>query len=288
VGESAVRADGHAFSHVTYERLDTGVALLTLNEPARLNAIDHGPGSMGAEILAALAQSDADASIGVTVVTGAGRAFSAGGDPGGRVLEEPDEWYDFLRGNAAEAEQVRNGVKPVIGAVNGICYGYGMILTTYFDIVLAADSARFGLIETRFGSTGAQTLAFVVGLQWAKFLALSGELISARRAKEIGLVLETFPEDQLLEKALDLGRRVAAMPREAVILNRRVVNSVPTIQGWDAQRELALGVNALTNLMARNARGSDGRILREIREKEGWDAYKQARDAAFAKPWLEY
>ncbi|MGW6522894.1 enoyl-CoA hydratase/isomerase family protein [Streptomyces sp. NPDC054962] len=275
------------YTHIRYEKRDDGVAVLTLDEPERLNAIDHGPGSMADEVLDALADADADEAVRCVLLTGTGRAFSAGGDPGGRTLDDPLEWYEFLQSNVRETESIRSLRKPTIGAINGLCYGFGLILATHLDLLVAVDTARFGLIETRFGSTGAQTLPFLVGPQWAKFLALSGELISAGKAKEIGLVLEVFPEDAFWDKALDLARRVAAMPREAVMLNRRVVNGALTMMGWDGQRELSLALNTVTNLLAKNARAADGRVLADVRRDKGWKQYKEARDQAFAEPWLD-
>jgi enoyl-CoA hydratase/carnithine racemase len=151
---------------------------------------------------------------------------------------------------------------------------------------VAVEGARFGLIETRFGSTGAQTLPFLVGGQWAKFLALTGELITAHRAREIGLVLEVFPENEFRGKVMDLARRVAAMPHDGVVLNRRVINHALDVMGWNEQRDYAIALNTVTNQMVRSARASDGRLLVEIRENEGWEAYKRARDEPFSDPWL--
>jgi len=275
------------FEHIRYDKRADGVATLTLCEPARLNAIDHGPGSMADELLRALADADGDPAVRCVLVTGEGRAFSAGGDPGDRVLESPLDWYGFLASNVEETERVRSMSKPTIGAVNGLCYGFGLILATHFDLLVAVDSARFGLIETRFGSSGAQTLPFLVGPQWAKFLALSGELITAHKAKEIGLVLEVFPPEVFEAKAQDLARRVAAMPAEAVMLNRRVINGAMTMMGWDGQRELSLALNTITNQLAAGARAADGRVLAEVRRDHGWVEYKKARDAAFVEPWLD-
>jgi enoyl-CoA hydratase/carnithine racemase len=275
-----------ALEHILYEVRD-GVALVTLNDPEKLNVIDHGPGSMADDLLRALAIADADPDVRCVVLSGAGRAFSAGGHTaGGEPLESPVEWYEFLEGNTRETDEIRSMRKPTIGAINGICYGFGLILATHLDMLVAVDTARFGLIETRFGSTGVQTLPFLVGPQWAKFLALTGEIITANKAKEIGLVLEVFPAETFEEKTLDLARRVAAMPKEGVMFNRRVVNSALMVMGWAVQRDFALALNTLTNLHVRDARAADGRVLSEVMRSEGWKAFKTARDAPFETPWL--
>lgn len=271
---------------VRCETIDGGVGVVTLNAPHRLNAIDHGPGSLAEALLDALERADEDPDVRCIVVTGAGRAFSAGGDPGPDGPRSPLEWYRFLESNAAETERMRGLRTPTVAAVNGLCYGFGLIITLHLDLVVAVDSARFGLIETRFGSTGAQMLPFVVGPQWAKFLTLSGELIDAATAKEIGLVLAVFDTERFWAKSLDLARRVAAMPHDAAVLNRRVVNGAMTMMGWDAQREFSLALNTLTNQLAGEARTADGRRLADIRRDAGWTAYKRARDAPFEPPWL--
>ncbi len=271
---------------VRYEQFEK-VALVTLDDPDRLNAVDHGPGSMADQLLAALARADADDGVHCIVITGSGRAFSAGGHVSGLDRRTALDFYRFLEGNAAETDAIRSLRTPTIGAINGMCYGFGLVIATHLDLLVAAESARFGLIETRFGSTGAQTLPYLVGAQWAKFLALTGELIPAAKAREIGLVLEVFPDDRMMDKALDLARRVAAMPHEAVMLNRRVINGALMMMGWDQQREYSTALNTITNQMVAQARAADGRVLSEIMQNEGWKAYKAARDAAFQSNWLD-
>lgn len=270
---------------VRYEQ-HGAVAVITMNDPKRLNVIAHGPGTMAEALLEALGRAEADPGIGCIVLTGEGRAFSAGGDVAGLNIETAYDYYAFLAGNVLETDRIRGLETPTIGAINGICYGFAFILATHLDMLVAGESARFGLLETRFGSTGAQTLPYVVGAQWAKFLALTGELIGARKAQEIGIVLEVVPDEILLERTMDLGRRVAAMPREAVTLNRKVINHAIDLMGWNHQRDFGLALNTVTNQMSKHARAADGRVLTEVMKTEGWKAYKEARDAAFEPPWL--
>lgn len=272
---------------VRYELTDDGVAVVTLDDPRRLNVIGHGPDSMAEQLLRALARADADQQARCVLLTGSGRAFSAGGDLAGTTRESPLDWYEFLQSNVRETEAIREMRTPTVGAINGMCLGFGLILATHLDLLVAHEDATFGLIETRAGSTGAQTLPFLIGAQWAKFLALTGEIITAAKAKEIGLVLEVLPAATFADKALDLARRVASMPPEAVTLNRRVVNGWLTMQGWHSQREFSLALNTVTNAMAGQARAADGQVLIEIMREQGWSAYKAARDAAFDPPWLE-
>ena len=274
------------FVHILY-KVDDRVATITLNRPERLNAIDHGPGSMQREVIQALELADADASVGCVVVTGAGRAFSSGGNLGSaHVPSGAIDFYWFLTTEDLDNERIFELRKPVIGAINGMCYGAALMMAAHFDLLIAAEDATFGLIETRMGGTGVDALAYLVGAQWARFLALSGELITAAKARDIGLVLEVFPRAIFLDKVYDLARRIAAMPREAVIFNRRVVNASLRAMGWGMQKQLARALNSVANSIGDQARVADGQSFAELK-KAGWKAFKTARDAPFKKPWLE-
>ena len=271
---------------VLYDVKD-GVATITLNRPERLNPLGHGPDSMQRAVVDRLREADADDAVGCVVVTGAGRAFSSGGDvSGGRKLDTGLDWYWFLTEEDVDNELIRELRKPVIGAINGMCYGAGLMMAAHFDILLASSEARLGLIETRFGGTGAEALNYLVGPQWAKFMALSGELLSAEKAKEIGLVLEVFPPELLAEKAQDLGRRIASMPRETMIMNRRVINVGMNMSGWSAQKAAGMAFNAATNSCHAEHRAWNGERFKDLRE-QGWSRYKEIRDAPFTPSWFD-
>ena len=275
------------FENVLYD-VSENVATVTLNRPERLNAIDHGPGSMEDDLIRALELSDLRDDVRCTIVTGAGRAFSAGGHIGARVPKETAvDWFAFNELHDGSCERIRTMTKPSIGAINGVCYGSAFVLIAHLDLLVAVDHARLGLIETRFGSTGIEALPFLVGPHWAKFLALSGETITAAKAREIGLVLEVFPEGVFHYKVRDLARRIAAMPRDAVVLNRRVVNASVAAMGWYANKESARALNAVANSVAKLAEGVDGRRFTDVLEQDGWKAFKDLRDRAFTTPWLD-
>ena len=268
-------------------RKDGRVATITLNRPDKLNAMDHGPGSVQRAVLAALEDADQDDEIRCVVITGAGRAFSSGGDLGhGAKLETAVDWYWFACVEDFDNERIRTLRKPLIGAINGICYGAALIMAAHFDFIIAVEDARFGLIETRYGGTGVDVLAYLVGPQWARFLAMSGELISARKAKEIGLVLEVFPAETFEAKVYDLAARIAAMPPTPLQLNRRVITGATKMMGWGMQKDLAMALNAVTNSVAGEQTASDGRKFSDLM-REGWPSFKAARDEPFRTPWLE-
>jgi enoyl-CoA hydratase/carnithine racemase len=280
---------------VLYEVKDR-IATITLNDPEHLNYIGHGPTSMEEGILTGLIRADHDDEVRCVVITGAGRAFSSGGGPGTMYTNVPrssewgnaEDYFRFLDQWNDNLAFIRNLRKPMIGAINGLCYGSGFNLVAQFDLLLAVDTATLGLIETRFGATGIDIFTYLVGPQWAKFLALSGELITAQKAKEIGLILDVFPVETFWEKVYDLARRVAAMPPSAAMLNRRLVNAAANAMGWNAAAEVGRALDAITNSVANLATSADGRNFHELRNQGDWAGFKDARDAAFSEPWLAH
>jgi enoyl-CoA hydratase/carnithine racemase len=240
------------------------------------------------EIVDALAVADGDPEVRCVVITGAGRAFSSGGDDRRLPpMEAVTDHLRFLESVDRANERVRAMHKPMVGAINGLCYGAALMFALHLDVLVASEDARFGMIETRFGASGVEMLPFWVGAQWAKFLAISGELITAEKAKEIGLVIEVIPRESFAAKVDDLARRIAAMPPEAVMLNRRLINGALTMMGWAAQKELAQALNTITNAIVGDATSSDGQNFQQVLRERGWTAFKEVRDAAFADPWLE-
>ncbi|WP_280424597.1 enoyl-CoA hydratase/isomerase family protein [Nocardia carnea] len=271
---------------VLYDIVD-GVGTITLNRPQQLNPISHGPHSMQRAIIDLLVEADSDDSVGCVVITGSGRAFSSGGDvASGKRPETGLDWYWFLSEEDVDNERIRELRKPVIGAINGMCFGAALMMAAHFDMLIASSDARFGLIETRFGGTGAEALNYLIGPQWAKFMALTGELIPAAKAKEIGLVLEVVPPESLSAKAQDLGRRIAAMPRDTMIMNRRMINSGMNVSGWKAQKEAGIAFNAATNSCFSGHRAWNGERFSDLLG-QGWERYKEVRDAPFAVSWFD-
>lgn len=273
-----------------------GVATVTLNRPDRLNAIDHGPGSMQENALHALQRADADPTIRCVVVTGAGRAFCSGGVLTGGLTDgvgdeeeagprKARDWYGFHRTEDTDSENTRATRKPTIAAINGLCYGAGLMFASHLDLLVAHEDATFGLIETRFGSIGVDVLPFHVGAQNAKYMAIGGELFTARQAQRLGLVLAVIERDLFREGVYDLARRIAAMPETAVELNTDLVNTAVDFMGWPRQKKIARVVNSITNEVMPDQKAANGRPFSEL-IAEGWKSFKDARDEPYRKPWL--
>jgi enoyl-CoA hydratase/carnithine racemase len=265
------------------------VALLRLNRPEKLNAITHGPNSIDACLVKCLDQANADDEIGCIVLTGAGRAFSAGGDMSHQGLprETVLDWHRYHETRDIALEALRGSSKPVIGAINGYCLGGGLIVAAHCDFLVAADDARFGMIEARMGASGIDIFPFLVGAQWAKFMMLTGETFSAQQALDMGLVLKVVPAASLVERVLELAQRVASLPPDGLYFNKRVVNAALEVMGWTAHKRAAYALGAMADFYKTGSRLGDGRSLFEILEKEGAKAFLEARDARFKRPWLD-
>ena len=172
-----------------------GVAQVTLNRPDKLNAIND---EMRAELTAAFAGFDADPAVRVVILTGAGKAFCAGGDL--QAIMIPPE-----ANRPRIVEPLDRFAKPIVAAINGLAYGGGLEVALACDVRIAATTARFALPEVRIGSMpgsgGTQRLTPVIGPTLAARMILTGEPIDAARALAAGLVSELCEPDKLIEAA---------------------------------------------------------------------------------------
>lgn len=190
--------------------LADGVLTITLNRPERLNAFNT---QMHQELAAAIGHAASNAEVRVIVLTGAGKAFSAGGDMA-EVRETPGS---FLEG-ARHARDILFGLleceKPVIAAVNGDAIGLGATLALVSDIVIAAETARFADPHVKMalvaGDGGAIIWPAAAGMAVAKYYLLTGEMMSAPEALDFRLIARMVPLDTLREETAKLSARLAA------------------------------------------------------------------------------
>lgn len=226
-------------------RSDEGFATLVLNRPDKLNTLSN---EMRIELAAAIAALEADAQVRVLILTGAGRAFSAGMD-----LEE---WRvcDKLAAGAYENDPVqalRSFSGPVIGAVNGMAVTGGLELAVACDLLVASTEARFAdthaMVGLLPGWGGSVRLARRVGLARAKELALTGRFLGAEEALAWGLVNHLVPPEELLSKAEALARLMAAAVPEALIAYKRLLDdgdALPFSQALALERLRSIANNA--------------------------------------------
>jgi enoyl-CoA hydratase len=209
------------------------VALLRFNRPKQLNALN---GQVMDELCSALEALDRDDAIRVLVVTGNERAFAAGADIGEMANASP---IDMLRTNRiAQWDRVRRIGKPVIAAVAGWCLGGGCELAMTLDLIVAAESARFGQPEINIGvipgAGGTQRLTRAVGKAVAMEMILTGEPIDAREAHRLGLVARIVPDELLVEDALTLAAKIATKSPLALRLAKEAVNAAYEMSLTDA------------------------------------------------------
>ena len=219
------------------------VGLIRLNRPAAMNALcDQLMGELGAQLLAF----DADPGIGAIVLTGSDKAFAAGAD----IKEMRDRTHpaalleDFI---GAQWETVTRVKKPVIAAVAGFALGGGCELAMMCDIILAADTAKFGQPEIKLGiipgAGGTQRLTRAVGKAKAMEMVLTGRMMDAAEAERSNLVARVVPAATLLDEALKLAATIAAMSPVATMVAKQAINrAFETVlaEGVRAERTLFL------------------------------------------------
>jgi enoyl-CoA hydratase/carnithine racemase len=217
------------YTTLTLERPAEGVGLVTLNRPARLNAITFG---MFDEWRTVCEEVAADDGIRVLVVTGAGRAFCAGLDLADAETLADMTVPEMMRGQESWADATAGFhrlPKPVIAAVNGAAAGAGFSLALAADIRLAAPEARFNAAFVRIGLSGGDCgtswfLPRVVGLGRAAEILLTGRFVGAEEAASIGLVTRVVPAEELLDQALATAQQIAANTPFGVMLTKRVLH----------------------------------------------------------------
>ena len=243
------------------------IALITLNRPAKLNAINA---AMVEELGQALDRAEADEGVRAIVLRGEGRAFSAGFDLDMGENDAGDE-VAFLRRELRKDLDIImrfwHCPKPTLAAVHGYCLGSAMEMAVACDVTVAAEGCRFGAPEVNFGDgIVALILPWVIGVKQAKELLLTGDDdVSAERALGLGLVNHVVEPDDCLEKTMAIARKIAGNDRSAVALTKQAINRSCEIMGMgaalDQNLELAVVIGAQET--------PESRAFNEVLEREG-------------------
>jgi len=225
--------DYSRYQTIKVEKADK-VAILTLNRPQNLNAFDA---LLHRELEDVLEDVAKDEEVNVVILTGAGRAFSSGGDI--KMMEErlkdPSVPRVPIEGARRLILNILNLEKPIIAAVNGHAVGLGATVALFCDIIIAAEDARRGDAHVRVGRVagdgGAVIWPLLVGVAKAKEMLLTGDLITAAEAERMGLINKVVPREEVMPTALALARRLANGPTKAIrwtksCLNKRVKDEV--------------------------------------------------------------
>ncbi|HSR85291.1 MAG TPA: enoyl-CoA hydratase/isomerase family protein [Streptosporangiaceae bacterium] len=218
-----------SYQHLKFDPHPHGVLLITLNRPEVLNAA-HEP--MHAELARVWADISLDDDIRVAVVTGAGRAFSAGGDLG--MVERQIGNYDLVTSMLKEMSDLvynmANCDKPIVSAINGVAVGAGLVVGLMADISICAADARLGDGHVRLGVAAGDHAAIIwpllCGLAKAKYYLLTGEMVTGAEAERIGLVSKALPREEVLAEAMTVADKLATGPQLAIRLTKRALN------GW--------------------------------------------------------
>lgn len=200
------------YQQIRYETKD-GVATLTLSRPERLNAWTY---QMSSELTHAIEHVNASPELGAIVITGEGRGFCAGADIQDTFQSQIDGDKPKREGGASDWVGLLRRSKPIIAAVNGASVGVGATMILPADIIIAAESAKFGMAFVKMGVVpelaSSHFLVQRMGIGRASEMCLTGRLYPAREAFEMGLVDRLVDDDQLLTSAQELAASIAANP----------------------------------------------------------------------------
>ena len=269
-----------AFQHLIYERKDP-ICYLTLNRPEKLNALNP---ALMEELREALATIEVDPDIRVVILTGAGRAFSAGFDiqwnSGDPELHEvsADDRREHLKRHIDTFMMVWNLSKPVIAAVNGFALAGACELVQVCDIKIASDRAVLGEPEIRAGLGPPFLITpFSVGPMKAKELLLTGDTIDAHEAERLGMVNRVVAHDDLMEESERTARKICLLSQVGVKMTKLAVNRAMEGMGFltTMQHNLELMIHFETSTSPEQEEFSS------IRREEGLRAALNWRDARF-------
>ncbi len=216
------------YQYLLFERHEDGILLVTINRPDVLNATNA---RLHWELSQVWKDIDEDQETNVVVVTGKGRAFSAGGDL---------DMIDNMKGNPAgiakawreAGDIVYNMInldKPIISAINGVAVGAGLAVAFLADITIAAEAMRITDGHLRLGVAAGDHAVIIwpllCGMAKAKYYLMTADFIDGKEAERIGLVSMCVPNDQLMDKAFEVARKLAKGPQQAVRFTKRALNN---------------------------------------------------------------
>src|SRR5438876_1530291 len=275
-----------AYQDLVYA-VEEGIATITLNRPARMNALSP---NLETELHRAFEAADADAAVRVIILTGAGAAFCAGfdqgpnkagrrnSDPHGKSIAEFIEYCHRRQGKrVGDWQQMWRLAKPIIAAVNGWAMGAGFWYQLAADITIASDQAVFAQPEVRHISSTSFLFTALCGWKAANRWALTGDHFDAEEALRIGMVNEVVPHDQLMTVARALARRIALVPEPSVRLNKAI-----TMMGMQAAGIYSgLLLESTLGALAHSSHNEFREKLLEAQRQHGLKAYLDMRDGPF-------
>jgi enoyl-CoA hydratase len=216
------------YEHLTFDRRDNGVLLVTMNRPDKYNAANE---RMHSELARVWADISDDRDTKVAVITGAGKAFSAGGDLAmvQRMAGDHDRVARMLKEMSDLVYNMVNCEKPIISAINGVAVGAGTVMALMADISICALDARLGDGHVKLGVAAGDHAAILwpllCGMAKARYYLLTGEMITGEEAERLGMVSKALPRDQVLDEALRVADTLADGSQQAIRWTKRALNN---------------------------------------------------------------
>jgi len=225
-GESTMNYDDYRF--LLFERHPDGILLVTINRPDVLNATNN---RLHWELSKVWRDIDDDDEVNVVVITGKGRAFSAGGDLD--MIDQMKANHDNIMQAFKEAGDIVYNMidcrKPIISAINGVAVGAGLAVALMADIPIAAENMRITDGHLRLGVAAGDHAVIIwpllCGMAKAKYYLLTADFIDGKEAERIGLVALCVPNDQLMDRAFEVARKLARGPQNAARFTKRALNN---------------------------------------------------------------
>jgi enoyl-CoA hydratase len=222
------------YQQLTFSRRANGVLLITLNRPEKYNAADE---RMHGELARVWTDVAVDPDTRVAVITGAGKAFSAGGDLA--MVERIAGDYERVSHMLAEMSDLVynmiNCAKPIVSAINGVAVGAGTVAALLADVAIAAEDARIGDGHVRLGVAAGDHAAIIwpllAGMAKARYYLLTGEMVTGAEAERLGMVAKALPRDQVLDEALRVADALATGSQPAIHLTKKALNNWLRIAG---------------------------------------------------------
>ncbi|MEH6402799.1 MAG: crotonase/enoyl-CoA hydratase family protein [Sneathiella sp.] len=259
------------------------IARVTLNRPEALNAISL---DLPSEIRKAIERANADDSVHAIILQGAGRAFCSGYDlklyaenPGNNPGFQEMPWdptldYKMMMGNTQDFMSIFRSYKPVIAKVHGYAVAGGSDIALCADIVIMEEDAKIGYPPARlWGCPTTAMWVYRLGVEKAKRMLLTGDLIDGREAKEMGLVLDAVPSDQLEDRVMTLAKRMASIPKNQLMMQKMMINQALDNMGLASTQMTATLFDGMTR------HSPEGVAFKRRSEEVGFQTAVKERDS---------
>lgn len=219
--------DFSTYEQLLFERPGPGILKITINRPDKYNATDE---TLHSELARVWLDVDRDPETRVALITGAGKAFSAGGDFEmiERMIGSYERVTEMLTEMADMVYNVLNCSKPIVAAINGAAVGAGLVVALTADISICSEDAQLGDGHVRLGVAAGDHAAIIwpllAGMAKARYYLLTGEMLNGAEAERIGMVSMAVPREQVVPKAMEVAARIAAGPQLALQFTKKSLN----------------------------------------------------------------